>query len=789
MHKNKNKFAILAAILLVITAFSFTLSGCNSSQNKYDTQILKGFSEDSMFDYKDLLDMGADWNFTSGGIKSTVFSTGSNGISINTTTGGYANVSQLVLLKAYSYYKVEYDFNISQMSNFDENIDYYPGLFVGFKEDPLFNVIGDKKAQETTVQQNGHRTFYFNTGGTREYNLTINLGTENYPVKGIATVKSINLVRVTETAANQAKESGYDLFDLRSSVFGINKKTNNLYVVLGAIFTLILAYIAYILRSRDMAFNLNNRPSKNKLYNKLKESRIFGLAIVLGLALLVRVIILLVETLVAGAANVSLTYFGYYLENLSAQGTWIAKYGTPYFYQYNSNTQFMPVPLYLTAISGLIGQGISKVSGVSGSTVALVVVTVNKIFAIIADLISVFLVFKLIETYQGKTTATIMAGFFGLIPVLFAFSSAWGTVESIASMLILASFYCMLKKKYIGMVISFFIACLTSVFSIYLVPIIMFYTIYLIVDAIKKKKYKDIIAPCVAIVSGFILFYLITLPFSIIDIQKGSSLIAFNRYIAVIKGADLYTLNAFNFQALLKNNFVQVTIQSKVVDIIFVLFILLVFALVYFKTRNRLNLTLLGFGVLLALWTFSNNMKPEMLVLALPLLFLVAVILKETRLYVAFALYSAFAYINNAYVYLVAGYDKNGVSQISYDNNAILYVFGAFSLVLAIYFIIVGYDILVNKKVVEQKPITVSYLTYSKRIVKNVFISISNTATITNVWLKDFFRALKEDFIESKQKLSEKRQNKIQMNLPDAEKQEIEKPESEENPADIENKD
>jgi hypothetical protein len=251
------------------------------------------------------------------------------------------------------------------------------------------------------------------------------------------------------------------------------------------------------------------------------------------------------------------------------------------------------------------------------------------------------------------------------------------------------------------------------------------------------------------------------LPFNIVQIGEGDTFVAFDKYIDILKGPDLYSINAFNFQAMLKNNFVEVTVQSKVVDIIFIVFILIVFAFVYFKTRNRLNLTILSSGLIATIWTFSNNMRPETLILSLPLLFMVAVILKEVRLYIVFALYSAFVFTNNSYVYLIAGYDSNGVAQISYSNNAILYVFGAFSLVLIVIYIIVAYDVIVNKKVVLQKPINTKYGVYISRISKNILISFSNFYKISLAWLKELSFAIKDDILESKAKRIEKKKDSI----------------------------
>lgn len=757
MKKNK---ILLIVLLLVVCLLSLFLTGCSTrAESKYGTEILKnaeGNSENFMYKNSDELSKSWKLNYSD----SMPFSSSSEGgVTIDTASTGYASLSKTVFLKTYSYYKIEYEYNITSMSHFDENSDFYPGLYVGFKEDPLFNVIGDKKAQETSVQS-GKRIFYFSTSGTSEYNLTINLGNEKFPVKSVSTVKNISLVRVTEAAAKEgAKNIGLDVLKLRATVLGLSNKTNVVYVILGAVGIAVLALVAYVLRSRDMAFETVEE-TKNSFYNRLQSSKYLGISIVIVLGLVVRLAVMLTQTILAGGESVSKVFFGYYLENLSAQGTWIAKYGTPYFYQHNGNSTFFPIPLYLSSLAGVIGQGLYGIKGVTANTVALSVVAINKIFAIIADIGAIVILFKLFEKNQGKSAATIMAGLYALLPLTFAMSSAWGAVESVAALLIVSTFYCILQKKYLGMVISYFLACLTSPLSLMFVPATLLYTLFLGIEAIKEKKYKQLLLIVVSIVSSFIVFYLITLPLNLWEIQTGKPFVAFTRFISIVNGENVYTQNAFNFQALLKNNFVNVLLQSKVVDIIFIAFIVIVLAFVYLRTKNRLGLSFIGAGIAALIWTFSIKMKPESLYLISVVLFMVAVTLKDVRVYIGFALYAIFSFINISYVYLMTGYTENGINHISYEGNAMLYVFGAFSLILAIYLIIIGYDVLVNKKTMKQKVILEPYPTHISRVTKNWGISIANAFNILKAWVSEFARATKEDISKSKQKRKEKAQKR-----------------------------
>ncbi|HQC54256.1 MAG TPA: hypothetical protein PKX91_00805 [Clostridia bacterium] len=747
MKKNK----IIIFVLVAACIISLLLVGCSTkAESKFNTEILKGAEGNAEnFKYTSIDELSEVWDMEYP--VSQPFSVSStSGLSIDTSDNGYVSLTKKVFLKPHSYYKVEYDCKITEIGRFNDDTEFIQGhgLYVGFKEDASFNVVGDKTAQESVTCNDKTRVFYFKTSGSSEYNISLNFGSEQFPVKGKGEVSRLSLMRVTKSAATEgAVEAGLDVLQLKATVFGMTKTSNLPYVILGAIATVVLAYFAFIMQSRNMAF-ADVEKTNNTLYNKIKDSKCLGLIIVLGLGAIVRLAIMLTQTIMAGGEHISKVFFGYNLENLSAQGTWIAKHGTPYFYQFNEKSMFLPIPLYLSALAGLIGQGLYGIKGVDSNTVALAVVAINKLFAIFADLGAIVIIYKAIEKNQGKTTATIMAGAYSLLPIVFTMSSAWGAVESIASLLIVSTFYCILDKNYIGMSVSFFLAALTSTLSLLFIPAVLLYTIFLTIDGFKEKKYKQLIVILVTIISSLVLFYLITLPLNFADIQSGKGFIAFDRFITLVADKNVYTQNAFNFQALLKNNYVDITLQSKVVDIIFVVFILLVLSAVYLKSRNRLSLSFIGVGAAILIWTFSVKMKPEALYMVLGIFFMVAVCLKDIRVYIGFILYAVFSYINNSYVYLMVGYTEEGVSAITYENNAILYVFGAISLVLAIYIIVVGYDVLVNKKTVPHKAMTEVYTQYVKRTTKNVLISVSNGFAIVSAWFKEFGRAAKEDIQE-----------------------------------------
>lgn len=748
------KRLILCVVVLMLVALVFV--GCTTTATKnYNEQILKFSSDTSDFVYTGESDVKTDWNLSAGNGQtvSSVFSTNSSGLKINTQSAGYAVASQKVYLRPDSYYKVTYSYKVESIGEYSDTDEYttWVGLYAGFLENKDFNIADEKKTEaRSTTTSYKTATFYFHTDSTKEYNFAFFVGLENYPASAIVYLKNATLERVQESEATE-NAAAYGMYELKSAVYGQATVLNVVYVVLGGVGTLLLAYVFYVLRSRDIAFE--GVETSNGFYNKLVSSKWLGMLIVLLVAGLLRLLITLIQTIIAGSADISSTYFGYDLEQNANMALFVAKHGTTYLYQYvDGYTTLMPVTMYLLALAGAIGRGLGA-AGLSESATALSVVCIIKLINIAADLATVAFIYKIIAKKQGNVAATIFAGFYSVLPMVFSMSSAWGSFESVTMFLIVLAFWFLLERKsYLGMAIAYFGACMTTVSAIYVCPAILMYTGYVIYKAIKDKEYKRLIAPACVIVGSIIVFYLISLPFVYNEVAGGDFFACVTKYVDTLKHGQVYTANAFNFQAMLGNNFKTVTVQSIIVTVIYIAFIVGVLGYAYYRSRNRIDLTLIAAICVIAFWTFGNNMDHNSLYIALPLMFIVAVLLKETRLYVAFTAYAALAFVNASYVYLVAGYTTDGVVQVSNDTTAVMYVFGSFALLAVIYFIIVAYDVMINRKAVEHTVINIPYFKYVEYTARKIGAKLKLGADKTSAFFTATGEAIKEVNAERKLK-------------------------------------
>lgn len=751
------KILFIACVLAICAA---ALIGCTPAAEKQNgVNILKS-GETTAFNYGESLStLQKDWTLKAGpdGTVAGTFSNASNYLTINTETSGYATASQKVVLKPYSYYKVEYSFTSTAMSAKDEAKGFV-GMYVGFLEDKNFNNVPDgDNTRFDGPSTSGVETdyFYIATKNVREATLTVFVGSEDAQVKVSSFVlRDIKLTKVDKTEAVNLEGAGA-LYTLNRTTYGAPTRFNNVYIILGGIGTLLLAYAFYILRARAAA---TQGAPQGKLVKFITDKKYAGLLIVIGAGLLIRFVILLTESLIAGQSVMQTIYYGYNLEANAGFGVWLGKYGMPYFYKFNADAPFMPVSLYITTLAGLVGR-IASAAGATELVVTLTTAATIKAVAIAADIGVAVLIYKLLAAKQGKVAATIMAGFYTLLPVVFSFSAAWGSMESISAFLVVLSFYFILNKNYWGAVASYFAAALVTPAALLVCPFILCYTGLLIYKGIRAKKLWDWLTPVLAMVGGLVLFYLISLPYVINEVGKGDAFIAFDKYIAAVKGLNVYTANAFNFQGLIGNNFKPVTNESTFVTVLFVVFIIALFAVAYFRSKSRLHLVLLAAGFAIVYWMFCNSVSSTTLLLALPLLYLFTAMVRDRRLYVAFTLYAASVFVNAAYVTMVGSYTATGIANIGYD-NAMIYVFGALNAVLIIYFVIVGYDAVVNNKSSEFLVLRVPYGQYVESVAKNALITARNVSVKVGAFLKSVGVALKEVVAETRQKLKEKAEQK-----------------------------
>ncbi len=696
----KRKIVLLVALVAISVML---LSGCVAEGN------IAKVAENDTFGYDDLASLKKDWKLTAGNDYSvdSAFSVADGKLTINTTSCGWAQATQEVSLKSNSYYLVEYTFTASTFSSYGSQ--GYDGLYFSILEDEDFN------KGENSVQHRGLATspttgkLYFKTNSAKKTTIAINVGNEEFPVSvSNVTIADFKLTQVPKSEA--VNYDGY-VFNFESDTYNEASDKNIVWIVLGAVAIALLGYIAYVMFQRNMAIENGYVGYKCKLMTKIADSKWFGIIIVGAVALGIRLLIDLLTVCLAGTklyANM-----GYTVEGYASQALFIANYGTvnlskslAKFCAANEYTYMAvgsnPILLYVLGLAGLLGRIFES------SNPYLATVFFIKFFATVADVATVILIYIMMKKRVGNVGSMIMAILYAILPVTFGFSSLWGFAESITVFFIVLSFYFMLKNKYIGVAVSYFVAFLCSWTALIVAPIIICYSIQ---QAINRKEVR--LPMIISAVAGIVLFYALNLPFDINQIQEGQFFACVVKYWNVVATELSYTMNAFNFQALLGNNFGSVSTESLVVSIIFVVFMLALVVAGYFKFKNRMDLILLATAFINMVYMFGNNMSPEVMLMNLALMLIYAIMNKEKRIFFAFVAFAVLSFVNVSIGELIYEYTAEGIYAISYD-TASIYVFSAFALVMVLYYIYVVYDIIVSKKARRIQPMTLTYIGWCK---------------------------------------------------------------------------
>ncbi len=707
----KGVFIMKKRIVLLLTVVAicvFLLTGCVSEGNLAKT------AENDTFAYSDLTSLKKDWTLTAGNDYSvdSVFSITDGKLKVTTTSAGWAQAAQEVTLKSNSYYLIEYKFTASSFSSFGAK--GYDGLYVSVLEDEDFNT-GENAVQHRSIAASETTgKLYFKTTSAKKTTIAIHVGNKEFPVS-VSNV-SLSSFKIMQVPKSEAEGYG-NCLTFESDTYNEASSKNIVWVVLGAVAIALLGYAAYVMFQRNMAYNGGYSGHKCKFLAKLTDSKWFGLVLVAGVTLLIR---LLIDLLTVCLASTKLhANMGYTAEGYASQALFIAKYGTVYLSQSlekfctdNSYT-FMavgsnPLLLYILGLVGLLGRIFEK------SNPYLATVFFVKLFASLADVGTVILIYTMLKKKVGNMGAAIMSTLYAILPITFGYSALWGFAESINVFFIVLTVYFMLKNNYYGVVGAYFAAFLCSWTALLFAPIVICYSVQ---QAINRKEVR--IPMAIAPVLCFGLFYALNVPFDINQIKAGQAFACVIKYWNIVAKDLSYTINAFNFQALLGNNFGSVSTESLVVSIIFVAFMLALVAVGYFKYKNRMDLVLLGTAFINMAYMFANNMSPEVMLMSLTLMLIYAIMNKEKRVFFSFVAFSVLSFVNISIGELLYSYTTKGIYYIGYT-TATIYVFSAFALAMVLYYIYVVYDIVVGKKARRIQPMTLTYAGWWK----NLFLRI-----------------------------------------------------------------
>ncbi len=267
-----------------------------------------------------------------------------------------------------------------------------------------------------------------------------------------------------------------------------------------------------------------------------------------------------------------------------------------------------------------------------------------KIPSLIADSFIAYTIYKTAKRKFYETHSVYLGLLYLLNPLSLINGSVWGQIDSIWFIVLLYALIKLNQNKFIysGILCGVGVA-LKPQFLIF-VPIFFFYTVY-------RAKIKGLI---IGVLSGITTIFLLAIPFT----QSPDFTWLVNRYASTIDYYNYYTVNAFNFHALLALNWTPLPESGIFSVFLSVAPILLAVGLcgVYMYFQRQRHSTFIAAALLMStVFMFATKMHERYLFPAVFLVFFAFILNKDKRFFYTYLAFSTANFLNVAVVLYLSG--------------------------------------------------------------------------------------------------------------------------------------
>ncbi|MGI6175295.1 MAG: phospholipid carrier-dependent glycosyltransferase [Christensenellales bacterium] len=347
--------------------------------------------------------------------------------------------------------------------------------------------------------------------------------------------------------------------------------------------------------------------------------------------------------------------------------------GLSNFYTSGVFTDYPPGYMYILALINVV----KTLFGIPDSSRLFILLL--KLPAIIADLLSAWLVYRAASKKLGKTGALPLCMLIALNPVYILNSSLWGQIDSIMVLFCVLAIYLILRQKTVLGCVAYTAALLIKAFSLFFLPVIGLLLIYEIV----RNRKKGFLRVLLGVGLSVALFLLAMLPF------KGDQPFFYftDKYIGTATSYPYASINAFNLMSLLGGNWQSdgmmiLGAEAKVLGYTGIISIILFTVWMFYKTRDRLEKTtfLIAAFMITGIYVLGHYMHERYNFPVLLLLILAYIEMRDKRLIALFAGFSATQLVNAAIV----------LEKMHFDSaDPILLIGSAINILLFIYLCVV----------------------------------------------------------------------------------------------------
>ncbi|MBC8061183.1 MAG: glycosyltransferase family 39 protein [Clostridiaceae bacterium] len=532
----------------------------------------------------------------------------------------------------------------------------------------VVNIFDTSKDLKDTKDKWQFIELYGRTGkDQKELQVDVRLGGYGSLNAGKATFDDFSLEKVDKVplGTEVINFSEAPLNSIAAPVVEVSSTTNHYGDLYFGLFVMCLLFFAF--------FWGKNLKIKTIISNKNEKIALFT---IIFLGLLIRIIIGLLTEGFVGDIN---CFKGWASE--------VSSIGMANFYLLDGLRDYPPGYMYILYIIGKIQMTFSLDWNSS------IMLLIMKLPAIIADIISSYIIFRISKKRVGSYLALGLCLIYALNPAVIYNSGVWGQIDGLFTMLILLMLMFAEKERLIGASIIYIIALLVKPQTLIFTPILLF-------AFIKKKDIKIIAYSAIA---GILLFVILILPFSL----KQNAFWIIDKYTKTLNSYPYGSLNAFNFFAFVGGNWDMDTtklmlLSYKTWSFLFIVLTVFFGGFVFFKSKIQGKLPYVAFFTIISVFMFTTKMHERYMFPALALCLVWYIFSKDKRALIIFAVFSATHFINVAYV-LDRSSQQGGLYIPS--TNVLLELLSFVNLLF--YFWVVGIGIEYCKKVTKKVTIKV----------------------------------------------------------------------------------
>lgn len=400
----------------------------------------------------------------------------------------------------------------------------------------------------------------------------------------------------------------------------------------------------------------------------------------IGFSFLVTIMVVTFIVRIIGA----IAYKGYEVDIncFLAWADMIFENGVGKFYTLDAFTDYPPGYMYILYVIG----GIRSLFGIIQTSTLSIILT--KLPAILADMGTGYLVYKIASKRMKETGAAILAGIFLLTPAIVLDSAVWAQVDSVFTLFVVLMCYLVTEKKLIPAYFVFAIGILIKPQSLIFTPVL----IYGIIDQVIIEGHKTLSK------EEFLKKFFINLGLGIVAILMIGVLMmpfgfhdALKQYTETMGSYPYASVNAYNFWTMIGKNWADQNITSmgisyKMWGTIFIIATVIFATVINFKSKDtKSKYYFTGAFIVTAVFTMSVRMHERYVYPAIILLLLAYAVRPLKKIYLAYIAMSVFTFLNMVHVLFF--YDPN-----NFDNMAAFPIFVGIGFVaLLIYMIYLAY--------------------------------------------------------------------------------------------------